>query len=86
MSEVDQLLNDMSQDEGSVDSLLSEMGGSQAEEVNPQKNLADEYSTSERTLIGAGRSFAKIGQGVTQLGLNVGESLGVVDELSLIHI
>ena len=80
MSEVDQLLNDMSQDEGSVDSLLSEMGGSQAEEVNPQKNLADEYSTSERALIGAGRSFAKIGQGVKQLGLNVGESLGVVDE------
>lgn len=43
-----------------------------------QEDLAAEYSTPERMLIGAGRSFATMGQGIKQMGLHTGETFGFV--------
>ena len=37
-------------------------------------------STLDRVLIGAGRGFTDLGQGVKQLGLNAGAAVGLVDD------
>lgn len=46
--------------------------------IDPQKELASEYSAPERFAIGAGRSVAATGQGIKQLGLKAGEAFNMV--------
>lgn len=44
-----------------------------------QAELAEEFGTTERLAIGAGRGITEVGQGIKQLGMQVGESMGLVD-------
>jgi len=56
--------------------------------IDTQGALASEYSVPEKALIGVGRAFAETGQGVKQLGLKAGESMGFVspDEVESIAL
>ena len=51
-----------------------------AEYIDPQMELANEYSAPEKALIGVGRSVAQTGQGVKQLGLKAGEAMGFISD------
>jgi len=48
------------------------------EPVDYQQQMIEEMSVPERMLVGAGRGFATTGQGLKQLALKAGESMGVV--------
>jgi len=57
----------------------SKFGGTPIEkETDYQEQLTQEYSAPERALIGAGREVAELGQGAKQIGLQTGETFGLV--------
>ena len=48
------------------------------EPIDYQQEMIEEMSVPERMLVGAGRGLSTTGQGLKQLALKAGESLGVV--------
>lgn len=49
------------------------------QDVDYQKQVIEEMGVPERTLAGIGRGFTTTGQGLKQLGMEIGESVGLVD-------